>query len=171
MTMNAQQLIVWALVSIVAGGLAYLAIPGVSGNVIAYLIAGIVGGFVGGWLFGAMGWKLNLGNEIAEWIVTSAVGAIIVGARLGESEHRADNLKLFSFALDVEDKRVIDAALDETNRIPGDCGQEYRRPPYLTASGDLSHHLAELPKPYTAVRVPDRPHRLRVRRSRAWERR
>lgn len=78
MTMNAQQLIVWALVSIVAGGLAYLAIPGVSGNVIAYLIAGIVGGFVGGWLFGAMGWKLNLGNEIAEWIITSAVGAFIV---------------------------------------------------------------------------------------------
>ena len=28
---------------------------------------------------------------------------------------------------------------------PGDCGDEYRRPPFLTASGDLSHHLDSLP--------------------------
>ena len=73
---------------------------------------------------------VSIANVATRWVLEQpAVGAIIVGARLGESEHRADNLKLFSFALDVEDKRVIDAALDETNRIPGDCGQEYRRPP------------------------------------------
>ena len=32
--------------------------------------------------------------------------------------------------------------------IPGDCGDEYRRPPFLTASGDLSHHLDGLPTVY-----------------------
>lgn len=32
--------------------------------------------------------------------------------------------------------------------IPGDCGDEYRRPPFLTASGDLSHHLESMPAPY-----------------------
>jgi diketogulonate reductase-like aldo/keto reductase len=114
--------------------------------------------------------NVSIANVATRWVLEQpAVGAIIVGARLGESEHRADNLKLFSFALDAEDKRVIDAALDETSRIPGDCGQEYRRPPYLTASGDLSHHLSELPKAYTAVPVPDRPHRLRVDTGSVWE--
>jgi enamine deaminase RidA (YjgF/YER057c/UK114 family) len=32
--------------------------------------------------------------------------------------------------------------------IPGDCGDEYRKPPFLTASGDLSHHIDSLPAPY-----------------------
>ena len=30
----------------------------------------------------------------------------------------------------------------------GDCGDEYRRAPYLTASGDLSHHLSTFPPPF-----------------------
>ena len=113
---------------------------------------------------------VSIANVATRWVLEQpAVGAIIVGARLGESEHRADNLKLFSFALDEEDKRVIGAALEETIRIPGDCGQEYRKPPYLTASGDLSHHLSELPKAYQAVPVPGRPHRLRVDTGSVWE--
>ncbi|MCU0368905.1 MAG: RidA family protein, partial [Cyclobacteriaceae bacterium] len=32
--------------------------------------------------------------------------------------------------------------------IPGDCGDEYRKPPFLTASGDLSHHVENFPAPY-----------------------
>jgi aryl-alcohol dehydrogenase-like predicted oxidoreductase/enamine deaminase RidA (YjgF/YER057c/UK114 family) len=113
---------------------------------------------------------VSIANVATRWVLEQpAVGAIIVGARLGEREHRADNLRLFSFVLDAEDRRVIDAALDETSRIPGDCGQEYRRPPYLTASGDLSHHLSELPKAYAAVPVPGRPHRLRVDTGSVWE--
>lgn len=37
----------------------------------------------------------------------------------------------------------IDAYLDQHfHPLPlPDCGDEYRMPPYLTASGDLSHHL------------------------------
>ena len=38
--------------------------------------------------------------------------------------------------------------------IPGDCGDEYRRPPFLTASGDLSHHLAAIPTYFKAQPVP-----------------
>ena len=113
---------------------------------------------------------VSIANVATRWVLEQpAVGAIIVGARLGESEHRADNLKLFSFTLDAEDRRVIDAALEETIRIPGDCGHEYRRPPYLTASGDLSHHLSELPKAYKAVPEPARPHRMRVDTGSVWE--
>lgn len=77
MTMNAQQLIIWAVVGIIAGWLAYLVVGG-SAGLLGYLIAGILGGFVGSWVFNAAGWKLNLGNEIVEWVVTSAIGAIIV---------------------------------------------------------------------------------------------
>ena len=39
--------------------------------------------------------------------------------------------------------------------IPGDCGDEYRKPPFLTASGDLSHHLEQIPKPFEPVETPD----------------
>jgi len=113
---------------------------------------------------------VSIANVATRWVLDQpAVGAIIIGARLGEREHRGDNLALFSFALDDEDRRIIDAALERTRRIPGDCGQEYRRPPYLTASGDLSHHLAEMPKAYRAVPVVDRPHRLRVDTGSVWE--
>lgn len=77
MNMNAQQLLIMAVVGIVAGWLASLIVGGPSG-LLAYLVTGLVGAFVGGWVFSAAGWKLNLGNDIVEWIVTSAIGAIIV---------------------------------------------------------------------------------------------
>ena len=73
---------------------------------------------------------------------------------LGEREHRADNLQLFSFALDDEDRALLNAAFAATTRIPGDCGDEYRRPPFLTASGDLSQHLAALPPVWPRHAVP-----------------
>ena len=76
------------------------------------------------------------------------VAAVIVGARLGERSHLEDNARVFSLALDEEDRRTIAAAASGLAPIPGDCGDEYRRPPYLTASGDLSHHVRELPPPY-----------------------
>ena len=98
-----------------------------------------------------------------------AVAGVIIGARLGESEHRVDNLKLFDFALDAEDRERLDAALAAARPIPGDCGDEYRRPPYLTASGDLSHHLDQVPSVYSAEAVPGRPERLRVSSGSVWE--
>ncbi|MGD9510593.1 MAG: aldo/keto reductase [Geminicoccaceae bacterium] len=113
---------------------------------------------------------VSVANVATRWVLEQpAVAAVIVGARLGEREHRADNLRLFSFALDAEDRTRIDAALARTRRIPGDCGDEYRRPPFLTASGDLSHHLASLPSVYSAAPVPGRPGRLRVDTGSEWE--
>jgi aryl-alcohol dehydrogenase-like predicted oxidoreductase/enamine deaminase RidA (YjgF/YER057c/UK114 family) len=77
-----------------------------------------------------------------------AVAGIIVGARLGESEHLEDNARVFSFALDDDDRRALAEAQSGLLPIPGDCGDEYRRPPFLTASGDLSHHVEQFPPPY-----------------------
>ena len=98
-----------------------------------------------------------------------AVAAAIIGARITENEHRADNLKVFGFALDAEDSALLDVAFATAAPIPGDCGDEYRRPPYLTASGDLSHHLDAIPSIYTADPVPGRPDRLRVSSGSVWE--
>lgn len=72
-----------------------------------------------------------------------AVAAVIVGSRLNDQsdKYTASNLAAFSFRLDEEDRVLIAKAQERLSDIPGDCGDEYRRPPFLTASGDLSHHL------------------------------
>ena len=110
---------------------------------------------------------VSVANVATRWVLEQpAVAAVIIGARLGEREHRADNLRLFGFALDGKDRGRIDAALAQTRPLPGDCGDEYRRPPFLTASGDLSHHLASLPAVYSATAVAGR---LRVDTGSVWE--
>jgi aryl-alcohol dehydrogenase-like predicted oxidoreductase/enamine deaminase RidA (YjgF/YER057c/UK114 family) len=96
-----------------------------------------------------------------------AVGAVIVGARLGQRAHVDETSKLFDFALDAESKAALDEALARLRPISGDCGDEYRRPPFLTASGDLSHHLREFPAPYP-VRVDERDRR-RALSGTVWE--
>jgi len=113
---------------------------------------------------------VSLANVATRWVLEHpAVAAVIVGARLGEREHRADNALVFSFALDARDHALIDAALAATRMLGGDCGDEYRRPPFLTASGDLSHHLQSMPRAYTATPVPGRPGQLRVSTGSVWE--
>mgnify|MGYP001093496615 CR=1 FL=1 len=77
-----------------------------------------------------------------------AVAGVIIGARLGRSQHIDDTLALSAFQLRAEDHAALDAARADLQPIPGDCGDEYRVPPFLTASGDLSHHLDSFPPPY-----------------------
>ncbi|RST85724.1 aldo/keto reductase [Aquibium carbonis] len=113
---------------------------------------------------------VSISNVATRWVLEhEAVAAAIIGARITESEHRVDNLKLFSFALDDEDRARLAEAFAATRPIPGDCGDEYRRPPYLTASGDLSHHLDAIPSVFEAVQVPGRPGRLRASSGSIWE--
>ncbi|TFZ05736.1 aldo/keto reductase [Ramlibacter henchirensis] len=113
---------------------------------------------------------VSIANVATRWVLEQpAVAAVIVGARLGESEHRADNLALFRFSLDDEDRSWLEEAFAQTRPIPGDCGDEYRKPPFLTASGDLSHHLESLSPVYRAEPVPGRPGRLRVDSGSVWE--
>ncbi len=113
---------------------------------------------------------LYIANVATRWVLEQkAVAAVIVGARLGERQHRDANARLFSFVLDAEDHERIGHALAQTTRIPGDCGDEYRRPPFLTASGDLSHHLASFPKVFAAQDVPGKPGRRRLDTGSIWE--
>ena len=113
---------------------------------------------------------VSVANVATRWVLDHpAVAAVIVGARLGEREHRDDNRRAFAFAFDDRDRAELDAALAAARPIPGDCGDEYRRPPFLTASGDLSHHLAAVPTYFTARPVPGRPGRMRVDSGSVWE--
>lgn len=114
--------------------------------------------------------RVSIANVATRWVMEQpAVGAIVVGARLNEREHRADNLAVYGFDLDDDDRARIDEALLDLQPLPGDCGREYRQPPYLTASGDLSHHLDTLPKAYEAKPVAGRPDRLQVDTGSEWE--
>ena len=92
---------------------------------------------------------VSMANVATKFIMEQPhVAGVILGARLGQNEHIAENQKLFEFSLDEEDQHAIQHALHQFDPIPGDCGDEYRKPPFLTASGDLSHHVNGFPDPY-----------------------
>ncbi|MEZ4671026.1 MAG: aldo/keto reductase [Anaerolineae bacterium] len=58
------------------------------------------------------------------------VAGVIVGARLGQSEHRTDNVRVFNFELDSNDLAQIETVTQQQHnsfKVIGDCGDEYRR--------------------------------------------
>lgn len=113
---------------------------------------------------------VSMTNVATRWVLDHpAVAATIIGARLGESEHRDDNLRAFDLTLDETDHKRLQEAFAGMQPIPGDCGDEYRKPPFLTASGDLSHHLDAIPSVFKAEPVPGAPGRLRVSSGSVWE--
>ena len=96
--------------------------------------------------------QTSIANVASRFILEQrGVAAVIIGARLGERDHIADTARLFAFSLAPEDVGELRAAMATLQPIPGDCGDEYRKPPFLTASGDLSHHLDTMPAPYEVV--------------------
>jgi aryl-alcohol dehydrogenase-like predicted oxidoreductase/enamine deaminase RidA (YjgF/YER057c/UK114 family) len=114
--------------------------------------------------------NVSIANVATRWVLDHpAVAAAIVGARLGERMHVDDNRAIFSLSLDDADRAALDAAVASAAPLTGDCGDEYRRPPFLTASGDLSDHLAGLPKAYRASAVEGRPDRHLVSSGSVWE--
>ncbi len=116
---------------------------------------------------------VSMANVAARWVLEQpAVAGVIVGARLGRSRHVEDNLRVFDFELGEDARRELDEALAGLRAIPGDSGDEYRRPPFLTASGDLSHHLDAFPPPYPVEEVRDETGeavRLRASSGTPWE--
>lgn len=96
----------------------------------------------------------------------SHVAGIILGARLGISNHIEENKKIFKLELTKEDKETIDTALKALSSIPGNCGDEYRKPPFLTAAGDLSDHLDVLEPVY---KTTDDGRRTKINSGTEWE--
>lgn len=100
--------------------------------------------------------SVSISNIASRYMLEQpAVAAVIVGARLGENNHNADNTETCTFDFSVKEKALIDEALIKLDTIPGDCGDEYRKPPFLTASGDLSHHFEGFTSPYPTIQGDD----------------
>ena len=66
------------------------------------------------------------GVEVDGDLDQRAVGSVIIGARLGRSSRRAEHLKPFAMAaLTAGELAAIEAVLQRSSPIPGDCGDEY----------------------------------------------
>jgi len=111
---------------------------------------------------------VSMANVATRFIMDSpAVGGVIIGARLGRSEHIADTRRLCDLELDEADRQRLAESAGALDPIPGDCGDEYRRPPFLTAAGDLSDHFETMPDPYPTFDGPG--DRRRALSGTVWE--
>jgi aryl-alcohol dehydrogenase-like predicted oxidoreductase len=76
--------------------------------------------------------NVSIPNVATRWVLDFPyVGAVIVGARMGVSEHTEENLKTYGWRLDDDDQANIEKVLEKSRReevfrVMGDCGSEYR---------------------------------------------
>jgi aryl-alcohol dehydrogenase-like predicted oxidoreductase len=75
--------------------------------------------------------RVSLANVAVRYVLEQpTVAGVIIGARLGVSQHLAENARVFEFALQPEDYDRIYSISDRARDlfdIIGDCGDEYRR--------------------------------------------
>ncbi len=73
---------------------------------------------------------VSIANVATRYILDKpAVAGVIVGVRLGRTDHQADNARVFGLQLDAQDLAQIDSVLSRSNDLYsriGDCGDEYR---------------------------------------------
>lgn len=116
----------------------------------------------------AKSYDVSIANVAGRYILEDpAVGGIIIGMRTGDNEHICENSQIFNFELSEADRSVITDALEVFGMIPGDCGDEYRTAPFLTASGDLSDHFEDAPAPYIKKKLSTK--RAVVTSGTSWE--
>ncbi|KEF63599.1 uncharacterized protein A1O9_01577 [Exophiala aquamarina CBS 119918] len=76
--------------------------------------------------------NVAVSNVATRWVLDfDYVGAVIVGARMGVSEHGEENLASYGWRLGDEDQEQLNAVLARSRRteifeVMGDCGGEYR---------------------------------------------
>ncbi|TQB74822.1 hypothetical protein MPDQ_004264 [Monascus purpureus] len=76
--------------------------------------------------------NVSISNVATRWVLDFPyVGAVIVGARMGISEHLDENQASFGWSLDNSDQDAIEDILKRSKRLEmfesmGDCGGEYR---------------------------------------------
>jgi aryl-alcohol dehydrogenase-like predicted oxidoreductase len=77
-------------------------------------------------------YHVSISNVATRWVLDFPyVAAVIVGVRMGVSEHAAENLASFGWHLDHDDQEAIEKVLQKSSRMGtfesmGDCGGEYR---------------------------------------------
>jgi aryl-alcohol dehydrogenase-like predicted oxidoreductase len=76
--------------------------------------------------------SVTVSNVAIRWVLDFPyVGAVIIGVRMGVSEHTQENLAVYGWSLDEEDVNVVEKVLKQSRRAElfaemGDCGSEYR---------------------------------------------
>jgi uncharacterized membrane protein YeaQ/YmgE (transglycosylase-associated protein family) len=76
MDQKTRDLVVFALIGLVAGYLASVIVGG--SGLIRYLISGVIGAFIGPMLLGLLKIDLGIRNALAGQVVTATIGAIVV---------------------------------------------------------------------------------------------
>jgi aryl-alcohol dehydrogenase-like predicted oxidoreductase len=78
----------------------------------------------------AQKYRVSIANVATKYILDKpAVAAVLIGVRLGISDHRNSNSQVFNFSLERGDFESIDTVCDKANdliEVVGDCGDEYR---------------------------------------------
>jgi aryl-alcohol dehydrogenase-like predicted oxidoreductase len=77
------------------------------------------------------GKDISIANVATRYILDKPIVAgVIIGVRLGITDHRENNLRAFNLNLDNEDIKSIEEVCSESNDLferIGDCGEEYRQ--------------------------------------------
>jgi aryl-alcohol dehydrogenase-like predicted oxidoreductase len=75
--------------------------------------------------------RVSIANVAVRYLLDRpTVAGVIVGVRLGVTDHRDDNANVFGLTLDDDDHQHIHTVLDKSRdllHLIGDCGAEYRR--------------------------------------------
>ncbi|KAL5612978.1 hypothetical protein BROUX41_003944 [Berkeleyomyces rouxiae] len=76
--------------------------------------------------------QVSISNVATRWVLDfDYVGAVLVGTRMGVSEHATENLKSYGWRLDDDDRLAIEVVQRKSRHTAifeamGDCGSEYR---------------------------------------------
>ncbi len=74
---------------------------------------------------------ISIANVATRYILNRpAVAGVIIGARLGITDHIEDNARVFNLDLDIDDINRVEEICKRSNDLfetIGDCGDEYRR--------------------------------------------
>jgi aryl-alcohol dehydrogenase-like predicted oxidoreductase len=77
-------------------------------------------------------YSVTVSNVATRWVLDFPyVGAVIIGVRMGVSEHTQENLAAYGWSLDKEDRDMVEDVLRQSRQAElfadmGDCGSEYR---------------------------------------------
>ena len=75
--------------------------------------------------------QVSVSNVAVRYVLEQpAVAGVIVGTRLGVSQHIDENARVFGFELDAEDYEHLEAVIGRSHDLferIGDCGDEYRQ--------------------------------------------
>lgn len=76
--MDASSIIIILILGAVAGWLGGLVFQGGGLGLIGNIVVGIIGGFIGYWLLPKLGVHINTGTSWLNYVLTAAIGAIVL---------------------------------------------------------------------------------------------